>query len=109
MQDIPIPERVAFIRNIYQQIKPGQELKVAAMMIDPASLDHYLSGIASGYTHGYRVPNARPDDFKVWVLFRMKESLENDPKGRRSYVDPDRRHHYNYETFTGLFTPKSQR
>lgn len=108
MDDIPIPERVAFIRNIYQQLKPGQEVKVAAMMIDPASLDFYLSGICSGYTHGYRIPGARPDDFKNWVLFRMKESLESDPKNRRAYVDPDRRHFYDYDTFTGIFTPKNR-
>lgn len=104
--DAPIPERVAYIRRLYDSLQPGQEVKVAAMMIDPASLDFYLSGICSGYTHGYRAPGARPDDFKNWVLFRMEKSLESDPKGRRSYVHPDRRHLYNYEMFTGIYTPK---
>jgi hypothetical protein len=106
MFNTPIPERVAVIRSLYNRLAPGQEIKVVAMLLDQESLDYFLSGINSGYTHGYRIPGARPDDFKYWVLFKLNTSLENDPQNRRSYVDPDRRHHYTYEEFTGIYTPK---
>lgn len=108
MFDTPIPERVSRARDLYSRLSPGQELKVAAMFLDQPSLDYYLSGICSGYTHGYRIPGARPNDFKNWVLFKLNPSLENDPQNRRTYVDPDRRHLFNYSTFDGIYTPKAK-
>lgn len=101
----PTPEHVDLARDLYHQLSPGQEIKVATMLLDQVSLDHYLSGIPSGYTHGYRIPGARPDDYKNWVLFKLEHSLENSPTGQRSYVDPDRRHHYHYDTFLGIYFP----
>jgi hypothetical protein len=63
MFNTPIPERVVVIRSLYNRLAPGQEIKVVAMLLDQESLDFFLSGINSGYTHGYRIPGARPDAF----------------------------------------------
>jgi hypothetical protein len=98
-----IPEHLRTAKNLYSRLQPGQEIRVAAMLLSQAALDHYLSGVCSGYTLGYRLPGACPND---WALFRLAESLENDPRNRRSYVDPDRRHLYDYQHYTGLYIPK---
>ena len=100
---------VQLARDLYSRLQPGQEIKVAAMMLSQSALDHFLSGCTgSGYTHGYRIPGARHEDFKNWVLFKLNPSLENDPRNRRSYVDPDRRHRFDYSTFDGIHTPKAK-
>jgi len=104
----PIIERLPFIRELYESLKPGEEKRVSAMCLDQPTLDYYLSGCNSGYTLGYRFPNARPDDFKYWVLFYLDRSLKsNIPDKWRSYVDPDRRHLYDYQYWTGIYIPKN--
>lgn len=106
MFDPVIPEHVHLAHHVYSLLEPGQEKLVAAMCISQAALDHYLSGTAgSAYTLGYIFPGNRPDTWKNWTLFRLPESLENDSRGRRSYVDPDRRHLYDYDSYSGLYTP----
>lgn len=92
------------INRIYQRLKPGERIEVARFLLDQTSLDYYLSGhTGSAYSLGYLLPNARPENFKTWVLFKL-EPDEN--ANYRTYVDPDRRHLYDYETYTGLYKIK---
>lgn len=100
-----ITSHVHIAKELYSRLQPGQEIQVAAMLLSQPALDYYLSGCGSGYTLGYIFPGSHPDHWKNWILFRLKDSLENDPQNRRSYVDPDRRHLYNYNNHTGLYTP----
>lgn len=101
----PDPTRQALIKSLYSRLNPGSELRVAAILLDQINLDYYLSGhTGSACSLGYRIPGARPDDFKNWVLFKLEP---NENANFRTFVDTDRRYLYNYESFTGLYTLKS--
>lgn len=92
------------IKAIYRRLKPGERIEVARFLLDQTNLDHYLSGhTGSAYSLGYLLPGARPQNFKTWTLFKLKP---NENASYRTYVDPDRRHLYDYDTFTGLYTLK---
>lgn len=104
--DRPHDDAVARARKLYNKLRPGQEVQVAAMLLEEPSISWVLDGIVgSAFQYGYLKPGARPDRFKDWTLFRLKEPLTD---GRRSFVSEDSRHLYNLETYTGIYTPKPQ-
>lgn len=103
----PTVEGIRLAERIMHKLQPGQEVGVAAILLNQASLDHVLSGkIGSGYEYGYIFPGDRPENWKNWTIFRLKDSLENDQLDRRAYVDPDRRHLFNRDKQTGIYTRK---
>ena len=97
-------------------LQPGERLSVPllSLLSDPGLRpsfrhngvtfempDNVLEQIqGSSYTHSYRVDHRN----NHVVFFRLEESLENDPAGRRSYVSPDRRSFYRYDG--RLYTPR---
>lgn len=104
MFDIPNDNAIRLCRDVLSKLKPGEKIKVAGILIDQASLDFVLDGIAgSAYEYGYLKPWTRPDLFKDWLLFRLEKPLND---GRRTYVSPDRRHLFDLDTFAGIYSPR---
>lgn len=81
-------------------------VRVSRFILDEASIVTALDGITgAAYRYGYRFPGARPGDEDAWVLFRRYTPLEN---GTRTFVSPDRRDRFQYDTFSGLYCPKQE-
>lgn len=106
MNYLPIyPQFVNLATKLFLRLKPGERFCIEQNCMDQTALDHVLSGkVGSAYEYGYIPPHP---DFPYWEVFRLKTSLENDPRNRRTYIDPDRRSYYEYDFVTGLYTPKT--
>ena len=97
------------IEKIKRDCKPGMEFRVSARVMrdlqklsvsDFTVADIILEQIiGSAYEYGYQIDVDTGDT----IFFHLSQPLND---GRRSYVSPDRYNFFNYDSDTGIFSPK---